>query len=450
MIDARLHALRRLTVAAIGVGVVRCASHDSAPPPPIGANAHPVTLLRPARGPISPVATLGREIFFDPALSGSGRISCATCHDPAHEYGPPNDRAVQPGGMTGGNKGVRAVPGLRYVAFVPPFSIGPANDAAENAGAARAAVQSAGASRVAKRAGAMMGASLVPSGGLFWDGRASTLQSQATGPLFGHAEMDGGNIITVANRLRQRYGERMAQLFGEETVATPARLVDEALFAVARFELEDSSFTPYSSKYDAYLEGKAVLTSVEARGLSVFEDSTKGNCAACHLDRPGPQGEPPAFTDYEYEALGVPRNDSLAVNRDREYADLGLCGPARRDLSAVAAYCGLFRTPSLRNVATRKVFFHNGVYRTLADVVRFYNLRAVDPGAIYGRDRSGRLRGDSDLPASFRGNIDTIDAPFNRRSGERPPMTREEMGDLVAFLGTLTDGYRFSGSSDRR
>jgi cytochrome c peroxidase len=181
----------------------------------------------------------------------------------------------------------------------------------------------------------------------------------------------------------------------------------------------------------------------------VFEDSTKGNCAACHLDRPGPHGEPPAFTDYEYEALGVPRNDSLAVNRDPGYVDLGLCGPARRDLSKVTAYCGLFRTPSLRNVATRKVFFHNGVYRTLAQVVRFYNLRASDPGAIYRRDRSGRIR-DDDLPAAFRGNVDTVDAPFNRRVGNRPPMTDTEMRDLVAFLGTLTDGYRFSGPSDRR
>jgi cytochrome c peroxidase len=449
MIDARLHALRRLTVAAIGVGVVRCASHDSAPPPPTGVNPHPITLLRPAVGPISPVATLGREIFFDPAISGSGRIACATCHDPAHQYGPPNDRAVQLGGMTRDDEGARAVPSLRYVATVPPFSIGPENEAAESAGAARVAMQSAGARRSAKSAGAAAGVPMVPQGGLFWDGRASTLQAQATGPLFDHVEMDGGSVNAVANRLRGRYGDRLAQLLGAETIATPGRVVDEALFAVARFELEDSTFAPYSSKYDGYLEGKAVLTPDEMRGLGVFEDSTKGNCAACHLDRPGPHGEPPAFTDYEYEALGVPRNDSLAVNRDPGYVDLGLCGPARRDLSKVTAYCGLFRTPSLRNVATRKVFFHNGVYRTLAQVVRFYNLRASDPGAIYRRDRSGRIR-DDDLPAAFRGNVDTVDAPFNRRVGNRPPMTDTEMRDLVAFLGTLTDGYRFSGPSDRR
>jgi len=107
------------------------------------------------------------------------------------------------------------------------------------------------------------------------------------------------------------------------------------------------------------------------RGLAAFEDPARGNCAACHLDRASPDGRPPAFTDYEYEALGIPRNDRLADNRDPRHFDLGLCGPIRGDLAAQSNTCGMFRTPSLRNVARRKVFFHNGVYHSLEQVLAF-------------------------------------------------------------------------------
>ena len=82
---------------------------------PDGGNPHPVHLVLPPRKPLSAVARLGRELFFDPRLSGSGRVSCASCHSPRHAYGPPNALPVQIGGSRMNRFGVRAVPSLEYL-----------------------------------------------------------------------------------------------------------------------------------------------------------------------------------------------------------------------------------------------------------------------------------------------------------------------------------------------
>jgi len=405
-----------------------------------------VTLQRPATRPLSPVALLGEAIFFDASLSASRRLACATCHSPEHAFGPPNDLPAQLGGLTGRDQGARAVPGLRYLDRTPNFSIGPDNAGAEGVNVAQLAARNAGTARPTKTAGATPAGAMVPQGGLFWDGRANTLQQQASVPLFNPAEMANTDIESVAARLRAApYRARFAAIFGPATVATAGRLVDEAMFAVARFEIEDSAFHPYDSKYDAYLEGRAELTPAEARGLAVYEDPARGNCAGCHLDRPSVDGMPPTFTDFQYEAIGVPRNDSLRQNHDPDYHDLGLCGPIRHDLAAETRYCGMFRTPTLRNVATRAVFFHNGVYHTLTDVLRFYRFRDVRPEEIYPA-RDGRVDRFDDLPAQWRGNVDTTDPPFNRRAGDPPPLTDADVADLIAFLRTLTDGYHPAGS----
>ena len=78
-----------------------------------------------------------------------------------------------------------------------------------------------------------------------------------------------------------------------------------------------------------------------------------------------------AFTDFQFEALGAPRNHDIPANRDPGYYDLGLCGPLRKDYATTTAYCGLFKTPTLRNAATRKVFFHNGVFHSLEELDPF-------------------------------------------------------------------------------
>lgn len=423
----------------------------AAPPPPAP--------MPPPLGPgLSAVAMLGRKMFFDARLSASGRLSCASCHDPRNHYAPDNARPVQPGGADLRRFGRRAVPTLTYKDRTPPFTIGPENPAMELNEASPQAVARGGAAArgVAtfdprlgparatpprKIAGRTTLAAPVPRGGFFWDGRVDTLEDQAKGPLFTRFEM-ANTPAALARTLRRAYGPRLAALFGKSVLGDDGMLISEAAFALARYQIEDPSFHPYSSKYDAYLAGRARLTPAEARGLKIFNDPKTGNCAACHLDKPGPDGSPPLFTDFEYEALGVPRNPAIPANARKGYYDLGLCGPLRHDaIARKPAYCGLFKTPTLRNVATRRAFFHNGIYHSLRQVLDFYARRDSDPGAIYPR-RDGKVQRFDDLPASLRANVDRTDTPFGRKPGQGPALTEAQESDLIAFLKTLTDGYR--------
>ncbi len=434
-----------VATTVVGRGVQAAAPAAGAPALlPDGGNAHPVHLLLPPRRPLSAVARLGRKLFFYEGLSGSGRMSCASCHDPANAYAPANSLPVQFGGGRLRTPGVRAVPSLRYLYREQNFSIGPDNEENETVTLRQLVARGLRAPRVRKTAGDTVasGANLVPQGGLFWDGRVDTLQQQAAGPLFNPMEMDGGSLARVARRLRASpYARRFAALFGAGVLREPKLLVSEALFCLARFQIEDPSFHPFSSKYDAWLQGKARFTPRQARGYLVFNDPGKGDCAACHLDRPGADGRPPLFTDTQYEALGVPRNMAIPANHDPRYFDLGLCGPYRSDLARQTRYCGMFRTPSLRNVATRHVFFHNGVYHSLLQVLQFYDWRDTRPWRIYPV-RNGRVDRYDDLPPKLRGNVDRVDPPLNRKPGEPPAMSRRDMRDVVAFLRTLNDGWR--------
>src|SRR6185437_6453474 len=119
----------------------------------------------------------------------------------------------------------------------------------------------------------------------------------------------------------------------------------------------------------------------------------------------------------------------------------GLCGPLRTDLRDRPEYCGLFRTPSLRNVATRQVFYHNGLFHSLKEAVAFYVERDTDPSKWYPRNPDGSVRKYDDLPAQYHKNIN-IEPPFGEQPGNRPVLTDAEIDDIVAFLQTLTDGYR--------
>jgi len=136
----------------------------------------------------------------------------------------------------------------------------------------------------------------------------------------------------------------------------------------------------------------------------------------------------------------VPRNARIPVNRDPAYFDLGLCGPLREDLREKTQYCGMFRTPTLRNVAQRTVFFHNGAVHSLADAVRFYAERDTRPGNWYPKDSDGKVRKFDDLPVRFADNVD-MQGPFGQRVGEAPVLSEADVADLVAFLKTLSDGY---------
>jgi cytochrome c peroxidase len=411
-----------------------------------GENPAPVALVLPQPQPLSAMALLGRQIFFDPRLSASGRLSCASCHSPANHFGPAGDAPVMLGGPNLASQGARAVPSLEYLATQPNFSIGPDPGGDDEAPIPlpQLAARGASAKRVTKTAQdtSQSAANLVPLGGLFWDGRANTLQLQAMGPLLSPFEMDGGSIARIAAKLQAApYASGMVQLFGPTIFQTPNLAVSEALFAVARYQLEDPAFHPYNSKYDAWLQGHARLSAAEMRGYELFNDPAKGDCAACHLDQPTADGQPPLFTDHQFEALGVPRNPHILLNANPDYYDLGICGPYRTDLKSQTQYCGMFLTPTLRNAATRQVFFHNGVYHDLKQVLDFYDFSVARPQKIYPRGADGQVEIFNDLPKQYWANIDRTDPPFDKHAGDKPPLSAAEEQDIIAFLKTLNDGY---------
>jgi cytochrome c peroxidase len=368
---------------------------------------------------ISDLAALGKQIFFDPSLSASGRVACATCHSPTHAYGPPNSLAVQFGGPNVDRQGLRAVPSLRYVLNrTPVYSKKFVENPLER----------------------LIEGNDPPTGGLGWDGRFNTLREQAAFPLLAANEMANASPADVAIKLeRAAYAEDFRKLFGAQVFGDPARAYAQALLALERFELEDPSFHPYASKYDDYLDGKVQLSEQERRGLALFDDPKRGNCASCHVDRKGVNGSHPLFTDYEFEALGVPRNPEIRANAASGYYDMGLCGPLRTDQAAQPKNCGLFKTPTLRNVATRAVFFHNGRFHTLREALRFYVRRDTDPRLWYPQSAEGEMTKFDDLPPSLRGNIDTVDEPLTRKEGAQPAWSDAEIDDVIAFLQTLTD-----------
>jgi len=388
------------------------ASAASSPPAYVGAAYAPQSQ---ARVPVAEVAALGREMFFDAGLSASGRASCASCHDPRHAYGPPNALAVQPGGAAGDQAGTRAAPSLRYLQTLPPFSEHHFdNDGNDSVDAG-------------------------PTGGHTWDGRADSAHDQARLPLLSANEMANITPAAVVDRLRRAsYAPKMRAAFGDGIFDNPDAAFKAALMALEVFQQTPSEFYPYSSKYDDVLRGKARLDAQEARGLALFNDEAKGNCASCHLSAISADGAFPAFTDFGHIALGVPRNAGIPANRDAGYHDLGLCGPLRTDFADKAEYCGRFRTPTLRNVAVRRSFFHNGVFHTLDEVMRFYAQRDTQPERFYPRDGKGKVRKFDDLPAAYASNVN-MDPPFGGHIGQRSKLSDAEMRDIIAFLKTLTD-----------
>lgn len=372
---------------------------------------------RPVR--ISDLAAIGKLLFFDVSLSASGRMACATCHSPANAYGPPNGQAVQLGGPALNQPGGRAVPSLRYVLNRTPIW---SDD------------------RTASAAERLLEGTEAPTGGFGWDGRFDSLHQQAAFPLLAGNEMANRSRDEIAQAVRKAaYAGRFRELIGAARFNDSSELFDQVLRAIERFELEDPSFRPYSSKYDEYLDGKVELTEVELRGKALFDDLKRGNCASCHIDRRGADGSHPLFTDYEMEALGVPRNPEIKANLDPQYYDMGLCGPLRADQSAKAEYCGLFKTPTLRNVATRRVFFHNGRFHTLREALQFYVTRDTTPQLWYLKGTAGNASSFDDLPSTLRGNIDRIDEPLTHHAGEPPVWSEREIDDVIEFLNTLTD-----------
>jgi cytochrome c peroxidase len=350
-------------------------------------------------------AALGRLLFFDANLSEPAGQSCASCHDPAHAFTDPDTARPTSKGVDPRRFGSRNAPSAMYMAFSPAFHFDP------------------------KEAHYV--------GGQFWDGRAATLEEQAKGPFLNPLEMANPDKRAVVEKVRRAaYAGLFDKVHGKGALKDVDPAYERIAAALAAFE-RGPEFRPFSSKYDAWLAGKAKLTKQELRGLKLYEDEKKGNCAACHPSRRGPKGEPPLFTDFTYDNLGVPRNPAnpfygqdKAHNPDgTRFVDKGLGGAVKKSEED-----GKFKVPTLRNIARTAPYMHNGYFTTLRGAVAFYN------------DRDVRKRCPQDLPEAEANRRKCWPAPeiaanVNMEELGRLGLSEREVDDIVAFLRTLDDGY---------
>jgi cytochrome c peroxidase len=410
-----LKFLGLLAIASTGLAVaaVRDSTDQSMLPwradPPAG----------PTYARAAAIAALGRQMFFDKGLSASGAMSCATCHDPANHFAPPNALSVQAGGPKLDKVGTRAVPGLTYVAATPFFT----EHYYESEDEGDESVDQG------------------PVGGRTWDGRVNRARDQAIIPLMASNEMANDTATVVAaHAATAPYAPQMRQLFGDAIFDDSNRALAAIGEALEAYQQTPAEFSPFTSKYDAFLRGQTQLTLQESRGLNVFNDPERGNCIHCHKSQLSPVGRLPMFTDAGFVAVGVPRNTKIPANADPNHFDLGACGPDRSDLANRPEFCGMFKAPTLRNVASRKSFYHNGAFHSLEDAVAFYATRDTNPERWYPRGPDGKVRKFDDLPAVYQRNIN-YDPPFGRQVGDAPAMSAQDIADIVAFLRTLTDGF---------
>ncbi len=370
-----------------------------------------------------PIEKLGALLFSDKTLSEPQGVACASCHDPARAFSGVNGSTVA--GVAAGappkSFGVRKPPGLTYAAFTPPFAFIDKEDETTH--------------RIEK----------TPAGGQFRDGRAADLEEQAGGPMLNPVEMANPSKAAVVEKVKNGpYAPLFREVFGANVFDDPDKAFDRLTQAIAAYE-RTAVFRPFSSRFDDVLRGSAQFTPQEAKGFELFKDKKKGNCLACH-DGKEDSKEPPdwLFTDFTYDVLGAPRNRAIPANADAKNFDLGLC--KRAGLAAIApkgfdveSVCGAFKVPSLRNVALTAPYLHNGSLKTLRDAVAFYATRDTNPERWYPKDARGRVQKFDDLPGKFHANVNVKEAPYDRKPGQKPRLTDEEIDAITAFLETLTD-----------
>jgi cytochrome c peroxidase len=326
---------------------------------------------------------LGRQLFFDKALSQPNGQSCTVCHAPKTAFSDPN-HAIVSEGMVDGAFVNRNSQSLAYVSFIPPLE---------------------------------KDASGEYHGGLFWDGRSPSLTHQLSGPFFNVAEMNNSDTSSLVSEVKSApYYSLYKKLYGR--IRSDEDAYDHICEALAAFE-SSPMFNEFSSKYDFYLEGKAMLSELEIQGLQLFEG--KGRCSSCHLTAPNSASGKVLFSNYGYYNLGIPRNTKnpfyttfASINtKGPEAIDLGL-GAIVHDLQ----HNGKFRVPTLRNVQYTSPYFHNGYSATLKEAVHLINSR----------------------------DVETFDAPevadnVARQITGSMHLTNDEEDAIVAFLLCLSDGY---------
>ena len=379
---------------------------------------------------LTSVEQLGKFLLFDPSLSTPHGVSCTACHGPDVGFtGPVSELnahgAVYPGAVPT-RFGNRKPPSAAYAGDSPVLYY----DADDGTWV----------------------------GGMFWDGRATgwtlgdPLAEQAEGPFLNPLEQNNPNAQAVVFKVaRSTYANLFRQVWGADALPPPgAKLAlpvgggpppfdiplayERIARSIAAYE-RSLEVNPFSSKYDYSLAGMATLTDQEEWGRQLFNDPAKGNCAACHISEPGPDGEPPLFTDFTYDNLGVPRNPENPYYGmppkfnplGDEWVDYGIGGFLMQAGYGPEVYgpeLGKQKVPTLRNVDLRpsvdfvKAYGHNGFFKSLEEIVHFYNTRDVEmwPPPEVAENVNHDELGDLGLSA-------------------------DEEAAIVAFMRTLSDGY---------
>ena len=286
-------------------------------------------------------------------------------------------------------------------------------------------------------------------GGQFWDGRVDTLAHQAEGPILNPVEMAMSSEWSVISRLKQNpsYVSRFKSIYGDDLNSIPSNhgvashvvapqavreVYKNVSTAIAKFE-QTPRFNKFSSKYDFYLAGQAQLSSSEQRGLALFNG--KANCSTCHTStmQKDVNGNdfPPMFTDYKYYNVGTPPTSGIGAMSE---PDAGLAGNAQVIADGRASQeMGKFKVPSLRNVQNTGQYMHNGSFRSLRDVIHFFNTRdtLVERGNVLSW---GFASWQWPAPETRANEVTGIIGNLGLSSSDER--------DIENFLKTLTDNYQ--------
>jgi cytochrome c peroxidase len=314
-----------------------------------------ITIVRPLGLPPIPIPpdnpptassiALGRRLFYDTRLSKDNSLSCASCHHP--QYGFTDTRELSTG--VGGTIGLRHAPTLVNVAYSPA---------------------------------------------LFWDGRAKSLEEQVGSPIANTLEMNQTHQASV----EKLEGDPSYKFMFRNAFGTDDITMERVENALASFERTILSGNSPFDRYE-YQHKKDALSPVQIRGLAVFKDPSKGNCAACHTI-----GSSYAlFTDGEFHNTGE------GVGDNEEFSDLGRFAVTKLDADR-----GEFKTPTLRNVAMTGPYMHDGKLKTLKDVVDFYAGRGnsnpyldkrISSIELSGQDRSDLVEFMKSLTGEIPSNV---------------------------------------------
>ena len=360
---------------------------------------------------LTPKEQLGKLIFFDANLSTPTGQSCATCHGPQVGFTGPdsyvnNTTVVYPGAVPT-RFGNRKPPAASYAGSSPIFYL--------------------------DKKGKLF------IRGMFWDGRATgwelgdPLAEQARGPFLNPMEQNNASPQVVVDKIHYEssYATLFEQVYGTTIWSDVTNAYNKVADAIAAYE-RSSEVNPFTSKYDFYLKKMVKLSKEEQKGLNLFRG--KGKCEKCHISKPGPHGEPPVFTDFTYDNLGLPKNPANPFYIEHpEFIDLGL-GEFLESTSEYSEYAaanyGKHKVPTLRNIDLRpspdfvKAYGHNGYFKSLKAIVHFYNTRDVETWP----------------PPEVLENMNTAELGDLK-------LTSKDEDAIVAFLKTLSDGYAIPGGS---